>query len=322
MTQIKNIFLSIFSFCLIIFILEISLRILGNQTRVNDLARANDPIIYKNDSELGWVHKPGLYYFQPWSKDGKITKFSINDNGSRQILNNNNATQDYIFIGGSLTQGWAVDDNENFVSNFKKLNPNLNILNYGTGGYGGYQSMLLQEKIIQKFQNINHFVYGFIDHHEVRNIAAGSWLYLLNKYSGRGHVSVPYASNDKFGELKRNKPINYLKLPFSEKLVLIAKVEKRIMKLKSSSREKQKFEVSNLVIKKMNSNSLQNNSKFTVLLLDINKNNLAKYKEFFKNQKIDFIYCPFPLNETIKGEGHPNEVAHKSVAKCLDENLN
>ena len=121
MTLIKNIFLSILSFFLIIFILEISLRLLGNQSRVNDLAREGDPVIYKNDEELGWVHKPGLYYFQPWSKDGKITKFSIIANGSRKISENDDSYQDYIFIGGSLTQGWAVDDSENFVNIFRSI---------------------------------------------------------------------------------------------------------------------------------------------------------------------------------------------------------
>ncbi len=50
-----------------------------------------------------------------------------------------------------------------------------------------------------------------------------------------------YGWIDKIGQLKRNKPISYFKLPFSEKIVLIAKIEKRIMKLKSSSREKKKI---------------------------------------------------------------------------------
>ena len=40
------------------------------------------------------------------------------------------------------------------------------------------------------------------------------------------------------GKLKKNLPINYIKLPLSEFSALVAKVEKRIMKLKSRKREK------------------------------------------------------------------------------------
>ena len=321
MNQIKNIFISIFSLLIIIFILEISLRLLGDQTRINDLARKDDPTIYKNDVEIGWIHKPGEYSFLPWSENGKITKLTINKDGSRKTSNQNNNNLNFFFIGGSLTQGWAVDDDENFVSFFKKLNPELNIFNYGVGGYGGFQSLLLQERIIENYDNINHIIYGFIDHHEVRNVAAGSWLYMLNKYSSRGHVFVPFGSISKSGKLKRNKPINYLKLPFSEYLVLIAKIEKKVMKLKSSKREKDQFKISKMIIGQMNKNAKINNSKFTLLFLDINKENLSRYTSFLNKNQISFVYCPIPPDEIVEGEGHPNAIGHKIVADCLNEKL-
>ena len=59
---------------------------------------------------------------------------------------------------------------------------------------------------------------------------------MLNEYSNRGHVMLPYGSILN-GKLK-NLPINYIKLPLSEFSALVAKVEKRIMKLKSRKREK------------------------------------------------------------------------------------
>ena len=38
------------------------------------------------------------------------------------------------------TQGWAIDDNETYPWKLQKRYPSLNVLNYGTGGYGSYQS--------------------------------------------------------------------------------------------------------------------------------------------------------------------------------------
>ena len=77
MSIIKNIFLIFFSFFIILFLLEVVLRISGSSPRIDNLARNDDPIIYKNDNELGWVQKTGTYMFKPWSNEGKITKFSI-----------------------------------------------------------------------------------------------------------------------------------------------------------------------------------------------------------------------------------------------------
>lgn len=320
MKNIKNIFLLFFSFLIILLFLELVLRIAGNSPRIDNLGRNDDPTIYKNDNEIGWVHKTGKYEFKPWSNKGKITKFTIEKDGSRSDNIITNSEANVLFFGGSLTQGWAVDDEETFARYFQELNKDLKIFNYGVGGYGGYQSLLLLKRITKNFNSIDHIIYGFIDHHEVRNVAAGSWLYLLNKYSNRGHVSVPYGSIEN-KKLKLNSPIKYIKIPFSEYSALIAKVEKRIMKLKSIKREKNQFEISKLIIEEMSNIAEQSNSKFSVLMLDSSKESLLKYSLFLKEKKINFFYCSFPPNKFVEGDGHPNSAGHKIVASCLNENF-
>ena len=94
-------------------------------------------------------------------------------------------------------------------------------------GYGGFQSLLLLEKIFNNNKDIELVIYGYTPHHEVRNVAAGPWMYLLNFFSARGFVKLPYASIDKKNNLVRNKPIKYINLPFGYKSALIAKLEKK-----------------------------------------------------------------------------------------------
>ena len=320
MNIVKNILLIFFSFLVILFFLELVLRISGDSPRIDNLGRSSDPIIYKKDNNIGWVHKTGKYQFKPWSNEGKITNFTIEKDGSRKNSVQKNSGANILFFGGSLTQGWAVDDEETFTKYFQELNKDFRVLNYGVGGYGGYQSLKLQKKNSKNLDTIHHIVYGFIDHHEVRNVAAGSWMYLLNKYSTRGHVSVPYGSIEN-GQLKENPPIKYIKIPLSEYSALIAKIEKRLMKLKSNKREKDQFEISKLIITEMSNHAKQLNSKFSVLMLDSSEESLSKYSIFFKEEKINFIHCPFPSNEIVKGEGHPNSAGHKEVANCLNENF-
>ena len=318
MNIVKNSATVIVSILFLFLFLEILLRILGNNSRINFLR--DEPVVYKDDNELGWIHKPGNYTFKPWSEEGKMTNFTINSDGSRKIPNQNSKGSKILFFGGSVTEGWAVDDSETFTSYFQDSKKDSYVFNFGVGGYGGFQSLLLQERVTKELKSIDHIIYGFIDHHEIRNVGAGSWFYMLMEYSSRGLVNLPYASIYK-NELKRNKPINYIKLPFSEYSSLIAKVEKRIMKLKSFAREKKKFEISKLVIEEMLKNAKSNNAKFTVLFLSNSDNNLEKYKNFLNEAKINYINCQFPKNQGVKGEGHPNEVGHKNVADCLIKNL-
>ena len=314
----KNFLTIIISLVLIFFFIELILRLMDEKPTVNNLARKEDPIVYKKHKELGWVHKPGEYLFQPWSDEGEITKFTVNKDGSRKILNQSNSEKKILFFGGSLTEGWAVSDEENFVNIFQNSNLNFRVYNFGVGGYGGFQSLLLQEEVTKNMDSIEHIIYGFIDHHEVRNVASGAWLYLLNKYSNRGHVKVPFVYLDS-GNIKRNLPVEYFKLPLSQHSALLSKIEKRIMKLKSRGREKNKFEISKLVIENMLLNANNLNSEFTVILLDVKKKNLEKYVNFFKNKNINYINCQFDPSEIVKGESHPNAINHKMVAECILE---
>ena len=91
---------------------------------------------------------------------------------------------------------------------------------------------------------------------------------------------MPYGSIEN-GKLKLNPSIKYIKIPLSEYSALIAKIEKRLMKLKSNKREKDQFEISKLIITEMSNHAKQLNSKFSVLMLDSSEESLSKYSIFF-----------------------------------------
>ena len=188
--KIKNLSLSFFTVILLLLIIEISLRITGSSPRIIHDFSLSEPITNISDENLGWSPKIGQHIFKPWSEDGKITKLTINNDKSRFTGNNNSQKKKIIFIGGSLTQGWAVDDLETFSSFIQNKNKEYKISNFGVGGYGGFQSLLLLEKIFDKNKDIDLVIYGYIPHHEVRNVAAGSWMYLLNFFSTRGFIKL------------------------------------------------------------------------------------------------------------------------------------
>ena len=145
-------------------------------------------------------------------------------------------------------------------------------------------------------------------------------MYLLNFFSTRGFIKLPYASIDKENNLVRNNPIKYINLPFGNKSALIAKLEKKIMKIKSLKREYKKFEISKAIITKMNKISNENNSEFKFLLLqELPKVKIDQYKEFLIKNNISLINCPMPKGTeyNVKGEGHPSPLAHKVASECI-----
>ena len=235
---IKNFILTIVSVIIISFLLEGFIRfVLKDKPRGKDKVELKEqPISFIQDEILGWKPKTGNFKFEPWSKNGNTTKLTNLEDGSR-FTGKNQEKRKVIFIGGSLTQGWAVDDSESFVWLLQEKKQDFNFINYGVGGYGGVQSLLKLKEISSNMDNIYYIIYGFIPHHEVRNIASGSWMYQLNKASRgtEGKLLLPYASiiNDK---LKIHKPKEYLKLPLGNISAFISKIEKRILKISSLKR--------------------------------------------------------------------------------------
>ena len=323
---IKNFILTIVSVIIISFLLEGFIRfVLKDKPRGKDKVELKEqPISFIQDEILGWKPKTGNFKFEPWSKNGNITKLTNLEDG-RRFTGKNQEEKKVIFIGGSLTQGWAVDDSESFVWLLQEKKQDFNFINYGVGGYGGVQSLLKLKEISSNMDNINYIIYGFIPHHEVRNIASGSWMYQLNKASRgtEGKLLLPYASikNDK---LKIHKPKEYLKLPLGNISAFISKIEKRILKISSLKRSFDETKISQEIILEMKGIADKKNAKF--ILLSLNKlpdEKRAEYDKFFNKKNIQNINCYFLEGEkyAVEGEGHPNAASHKIVSDCIYRKL-
>ena len=325
----KNKFFANFLLCFcsiifIIFFLELMIRLLGYgpwETIKTDLF---EPITYEYNEELGWKPKEGVYIFPPWSSNGKYTKLTVLENGNRFSGEPSSPSiGEVLLIGGSATQGWAVDDKETFSWFLQKKLNNLKVNNYGVGAYGTYQSLLLLESIMKNRNDIKYVIYGFIKHHEVRNIAHGSWLHLLTKYSRRGHLALPYASLNKDNKLVKNPPVQYISLPFREQSALIAKVEKKIMKMKSISRDNNKTRIAQEILLEMKKVSELNKSKFVFVFLHSNPKILNSYSNYLKKNNILFINCSYPETSEyqVEKEGHPNAKLHQLWANCIYDQI-
>ena len=321
---IFSILLILLSIFITIFFIEILLRI-NNQGPWGQLnIERNDPIFNKPHKTLGWVPKEGSYKFQPFSEDGDKFEINILNDGSRKVTSKQiNTNDDLIFLGGSITLGWGVNDNQTFASKLQDNISNYRIKNFSVGGYGTYQSFLRLEEMLSKSNDIKVVVAIYVPHHSLRNIGDEFWLRTLTKHSKRGFIELPYASIDDNQELVRHKPISYIKTPLRDKLAISNKLAKRIMKFRLSGNEQNRYLVTNEVFKKMNKITKEKKIKLVIANISDDKKALDPYLETLITNKIDYFNCNIEATDDliIKGDGHPNDLLHSKFSSCIYQNL-
>ena len=323
MKKIILIFLSIIlSLCLV----EVLLRSIS--IKPWSYAEFNTPTIFNIDKSLGWRAKEGSHTIKNPNSDKK-TSMTFGKKGNRiNEYHNELNNPAVLFFGGSFTQGWGVNDKQTYVSKLQNEYKNFTFYNFAQAGFGGTQSLVMLREEINQIKDINLVVYGFIEHHEYRNVARSAWLETLAKYSRRGYSEIPkipYASLNNENKLLINPPIGYLQLPLREYSSIVTLIEKFYMKQITKKRKRGQKIITKKIILEMDEISKKNNSKFLLVILDwSNEFTNDEYKKFMADQNISFVDCKILLNKEtlIKGDYHPNEKGHSMYSTCIKNFIN
>lgn len=321
-----NITIVLFSIIFALLLVEFFLR-LNNQGPWGNLDNdRNDPTINEPDKTLGWIPKKGKYLFEPFSEEGESFEITILADSSRKVVSAKKKEEfkkNIIILGGSITLGWGVDDDQTFSSRLQNKLNGYKIKNFSAGGYGTYQSYLRLEKMLKKDERADIVIVSYLPHHSVRNIGSEFWLRTLTKYSKRGYVSLPYASIDEKNRLIRKEPVTYFEMPLMNHLSIANKVSKKVMQLKLKDNEKKAIIVTSKIFENMSDFLNKKKIKLIVLNLAEDKDALKHYVSMFKEKGISYMNCNFNQTEdlTIKGDGHPNSKMHEMYSDCIYQNL-
>lgn len=232
-----------------------------------------------------------------------------------------------VVVGGSYTQGWAISDEETYPYKLQERYPLLDVRNYGTGGYGTYQSLLVLERQLPRQRSPRIVLYGFIEHHETRNIAPAEWMKSLSQASAsRQNPYIPYATIGSNGVVVRHTG-RYIALPLREWLATVSFMEDIYMRLEDgiggASRWDQARMVTEQLLIEMNRISQAHGAQFAVVFLSSEPKARAHYKAFLQQHDITTIDCSYPLTSDMRvpGEGHPNGLMNSRWAKCVADAL-
>jgi hypothetical protein len=213
-------------------------------------------------------------------------------------------------VGCSFTQGISLSDRETYAWNLQLKRPELAIRNYGTGGYGTYQSLLVLERLFASPQSPRPelVLYGFIEHHEIRNVAAAEWSRVLAWASSTGRVDVPYCSIDADGSLRRHDPEHYPVFPLMRYSSIANQLQQTFMDLVTDARRSKRRQVTERLLAAMDDTCRSNGVAFAVLLLHASQEVAAHYREFCTSEGIACfdIVSPMTADLRLPNDSHPN----------------
>lgn len=291
----------------------------------------HETTMHEPDATLGWKNKEGHYVVRPSETSNSPIEVTFLEHGRRRTGKEQDDKKDareMVIVGCSLTQGWAISDSDTFAWKLQQRYPAMDVLNYGTGGYGTYQSLLALERELEKLASPTIVLYGFMPDHDVRNVAEASYLASLLSAAKRGHVYTPFASLDEESRLVRNPPTKYLTLPGREMSAIVTLAERSIMKFLTKKRSSQRKMITEKIIAEMDNTVKKYGAQLYVVILSAKEAQSINYKYFFRNNDIKFIDCSFgkglrdwPDEMRVPEDGHPSGKLTTKWAQCISDYL-
>ena len=279
------------------------------------------PVIYQPDSTLGWRHKEGEYRFPPFSPLGRTVRMRLGPDGGRSTGAGPGAGDGtMVIVGGSFTEGFAISDHETFAWKLQQRFPSVRVKNYGHGGYGTYQSLLMLERVLSQRPTPVMALYGLYEGHEIRNVATADWLRMLAMMLRRHtSISIPYATLRDDGVIVRHRPAPYPIWPLREYSAAVTFLQHGYARWVARRRTSQRAAVTEQLLLEMKSECEASGTDLVVLFLFMNPRNRARYSELLRSHDVAFADCARPLLPAfqVPGDGHPNERLNAVWANCI-----
>jgi hypothetical protein len=337
---LAKLLVSVVSLVLSLLVIEFVLRHHKYQP-LPDNVTANEVQMHQPDSALGWLPKPGVYKIKPYDPREQGTTVTFWPNGARATAPQpNSKVRRIILIGCSFTMGWAITDEDTFAWKLQSRYPDIEVVNLGCDGYGTYQSLLRLEHYFESEDARGHthlaVIYGFMDHHPVRNVASADWLELLGMYLHRGHTALPYCDySQNTGTLVRMPPVSCPNWPLQYKSALVHRLLNLYLDITARERGKRRYEVTKLLLSELNRTCKEHGARLVVPVLQASGEPNGKlggqcerdfWLGFLRETGIPTMDASDGIDMRrwsyrVLGEGHPNGRMNTIWAERLDRLL-
>jgi hypothetical protein len=280
---------------------------------------ADEPVLYEPDPVLGWKPKPGAYQIPSRDPRAPATQMTILDDGARATGQPGSDGPAVVLVGCSFTQGVGISDAETYAWKLQQRYPSWRVRNFAAGAYGTYQALGTLERVFSEPDPPRKVFYGFIEPHEMRNIAHPVWLRILSLCSRRGMVATPYCTLADDGTLTRHAPESYWLWPFQRRLATIAFLQDRYAAFATRHRTAQGRRVTELLLLEMNALAERHGAELYVVMFYSSAAGREHYKAFLAQHAVRFIDCALPITPdmAVPGDGHPNGALNSAWVECI-----
>ena len=169
--------------------------------------------------------------------------------------------------------------------------------------YGTVQAWLaLKRRLEAGTLNPEIVLYGFIQHHEVRNVAHVEWLksmYFVNKTRNRGAISLPFITLADDGSIVPEAPEVYTLSPLAEYSMLWKLIEDTYQTL-TKNRIAIAEAATRALLSDINAYCRERGLTFAVLMIDFSADKFARYAEFFPKHGIRYLDIRAPAADYEK----------------------
>jgi len=279
------------------------------------------PIMHEPDAVLGWKAKPGCYRVPPFAPDGVPTEVTILPGGERRAgAQVARAGETVVLVGCSYVFGWGLSDADTLAWKLQARFPRSRIRNFGTAGYSTLQALLLLRRLFAEPDPPAHVIYGLVELHEARNMAAAWWARALASKAAEGYAAVPGCSLAPGNRLACRPPAAYPVWPLAAWSATITFLQDLVGMRQPRVLWGEPPQVTELLIVEMARLVQAAGSRFTVAVLEFSSaTRTTRYLEFLRRADIDALDCtiPIPLEMRVAGDLHPNGDVNTRWAECV-----
>ncbi|MCZ6783311.1 MAG: hypothetical protein O7G30_08380 [Proteobacteria bacterium] len=161
----------------------------------------------QRDPVLGFRHLPGRYRIT--FPNGKVWNLHHREDtlrATRPVESDDGAAyrpQLWLF-GCSFVHGWGLEDDETLPWQLQERLTEFDVVNFGVGGYGTWQSFLQYQDALRTRRPPAIAVLGYAGFHDERNTRSRRWRRATYHYDQDGDAAYPYLRLDADGRLDRH----------------------------------------------------------------------------------------------------------------------
>jgi len=300
-----------------LFAIEAALRLMGYEPR-HDPVNIGFGSWAAPDSKLGWINRAGTWKS---AEPGQVP-MTFEADGRRHDPAGNKAAElpRILVVGCSFTQGYGVADDQTYSHFINRSLPSAEVVNFGTGAYGSYQSRLRVSRYFDSpHADTPLVIYGLFFSHHFRDLAPMPWIRSLTMQDGS--YMVPPNMRLQSGKIAESAgaPIGLWPLEGRSAAVTVAHLG--LITLTNRVTGKMGWPIFQHGILEMQKTVAANKAKLLIVgLVDVP----GEFGEWLRAQRangIDFVECQHPDTETdpslkVGGVGHPSDRLHRWWADC------